>query len=141
MSIEAALYTILSSAGSTASTRFYPLRMPDQPTFPLGIYDFISQRNIDTRDGNSSSDAAGTVTAYSTEDQLIRDRVQLDLIGTTYEEARVLESELRPYLNGFNGTVGSVEISRIMIDSQNNDYEIGGETYRRIVDLIVWHHG
>jgi hypothetical protein len=52
-----------------------------------------------------------------------------------------LETELIPYLTGFNGTVDGVEISRIIVDSQNQDYEIGGETYRRIVDLIVWHHG
>ena len=141
MSIEAALFSIISGANSSAGSRVYPLRMPDEPVISLVIYDFVSRVNQTTRDNNTGVDVDGSVTAYSAVDELMRDRVQLDLIGKTYEAARVLETELIPYLTGFNGTVDGVEISRIIVDSQNQDYEIGGETYRRIVDLIVWHHG
>lgn len=140
MSIEAAIYAVLAGANSSAGSRFYPGRMPDTPTFPLGVYQWIGSTRFPTRDAQTGTNAPGTPTPYSSGNDLQRRRLQLDLMGLTYEQVRVLEGQLIPYIDGFNGTAGGDTIGRMWIDSARDDpFDTGGETYRRVIDVIIWH--
>lgn len=140
MSMEAAVFAILSGARSTAGSRFYPGRMPDTPTFPLGVYQWIDGVRVQTRDNQTGTNAPGTVTPYSANGELQRRRLQIDLMGQTYEQVRVLEAEITPYIDGFNGTAAGETISRMWIDNARDDpFDTGGETYRRVLDVILWH--
>lgn len=124
MSIEAAIYTRLSGGSTTASTRIYPQRLPDNPTSPAIVYSRVSTVPEMTRDGDDSLD---------------RLRFQLDLYGATYEQARILETEVRPLVSGYSGTVASENIQWSFIENEQDDFEPSTDLYRRIVDLVIWH--
>lgn len=142
MSLESGLFTLLSSvSGSAASTRVYPERAPDTPTYPLILYSIITKVGQDTRPP-TSTDTAGSITGYSSGggDDLDRVRVQVEFIGQTYEAVRALAGQVRPYVHGFNGTSGGEKFQPIYIETERDDpFESGAEVYRRIWDVIVWH--
>lgn len=142
MTLESGLFTLLSSVpGSNASTRVYPERAPDTPTYPIILYSIITKVGQHTRP-SSSSDAAGTQTGYTSGggDDLDRVRVQVEFLGQTYESVRALSEQIRPYVNGFNGTSGGEKFQPIYIESEQDEpFDAGAEIYRRLWDVIVWH--
>lgn len=142
MSLESGLFTLLSSVpASAASTRVYPERAPDTPTYPIILYSIVTRVGQDTRPA-TATDAAGSTTGYSSggEDDLDRVRVQVEFLGQTYESVRALAAQIRPYVQGFNGTSGGEKFQPIYIESEQNEpFDAGAEIYRRIWDVIVWH--
>jgi hypothetical protein len=142
MSLEAALFAILSQANTTAASRVYPQRLPDRATLPAMTYAMVSNGRYPTRGDGGTADIPGTATAYAQDggNNLRRYRYQVDCWGTTYEAARLLSEAIENYLDGFSGTAADERLHYIFIDGVRDDYETGTEQVRRIVDVIIWHN-
>jgi hypothetical protein len=140
VSEEAVIRALLVAANSAASSRIYPLRMPDQPTYPLITYQKVS--GVDQRTRASGPSIVGATTAYSQEATAVRQRWQLNLNGTSYEQVRTLETQIRPYIDGFTGPVvaagGTATVLRAALGEGRDGFEPGTELYQRQADLIIW---
>ena len=125
VSIEGALFSILSAAATNAGSRVYPQRFPDNTTYPAISYNRVSNAITYSRDGDDSQDAV---------------RFQLDLVGTTYEQARALEQQAKAALSFYSGTPDREAIGRIYIQNVQSDFETGTDIYRMIMDIVIWHN-
>ena len=126
MSIEGALFTILSTAATNAGSRVYPQRNEQQPVVsPYIVYSLVSRVPTYTRDGDDSQNA---------------DDYQLDLCGATPEAVRLLETQVKSAMSFYSGTADGASIGRIMITNEQDDFETGTDLYRKIVDVRVWHN-
>lgn len=119
MSAESSFVAILDAAATTASTRIYPMLLPETPTFPALTYQEVSGVPQQHRTSNTALD---------------RLRYQVNCYGKTFEQARVLANEIRA-LNRASGG----EISRILVEDTRDDFDVGTELYSRQIDLILWH--
>lgn len=136
MTIEAALFTLLSSAGSSGGSRFYYQRVPASVTDPYGRFFRVSPMgNFDTRGG--SNNTPGSATGYV--DNLFNYRYQLELYDDDPNSLITLENELRPKINGFRGQSASEEIKVFVINSFD-DFDEGLNKSAKIMDLDVWHY-
>ncbi len=125
MSIEGALFTILSAAATNAGSRIYPKRLPVNAVMPAITYTLISKAPTYTRDGDDSQDALD---------------YQLDLHGDTSESVRLLELQVRSAVSFYAGTADGATIGRVLITNEQDDFETGTDLDRRIVDLRIWHN-
>jgi hypothetical protein len=138
MSAEIALYQLLANAGSSAGSAVYPLRSPDTPSYPHITYQMVSS-NQPGRSRDGRGDSAGGTANYNDSVGAVRERWQVTSRGLTYEQARVLAGEIRPYLDGFGGTVSGTVIQAIYVENEQDlDYETGSNEYHRIFDAIIW---
>jgi hypothetical protein len=93
--IEEALYLHLSTEASVAllaSTRGYPLTIPQDVSLPAWAYQRIAGDRVLAHDG---------VVRYA------RALIQITAQGPTYNEAKDLMNAIRQALDGFTGQMGS----------------------------------
>src|SRR5687768_6584367 len=100
---------------TSAQSRVYPLALPQEPTFPAVVYQQVSA----VRTHAMGQDAA-----------IVRCRVQLDMRGNTYAEARALAGEVLARLNRFKGVVGAYTVHDILFDNESLTYESESNTRR-----------
>lgn len=96
MSLESALYTLITADAGTAAligTRCYPLVLPQDPTLPAARYAIISAVPVTTHDAPGG---------------LVRARVQVDSYASTYAGARTLADTIRAALDGYRATSGTI---------------------------------
>lgn len=109
---------------SIVSSRIYPVKMPDNPTFPA-----ISMQMVSALHEESLSGSSGLVGAL----------LQLDCWAASINTAHDLAEKVRLALEGFRGTVASHDIQGITdwqtIDSFDDDTAI----YRVSCLSRVWH--
>lgn len=125
--IEAALYSRLTGfAGLSAlvSTRVYPATAPQDPTFPLIVYNRISGSRFESLAGSSG---------------LARPRFQFDVYATTYSSAKAVAEQIRLALQGFRGTVASVDIQAVNYNGDSDNYEEDSELYVVSLDFEIIH--
>jgi hypothetical protein len=106
VSIEDAVYARLTAvAGVTAliATRVYPVRVPQNPTYPLASYQKIS----DVPAHAMGSDA-GVRTA----------RVQVTAWGATYDDAKNVAIQVVAALSRFRGTSASVVVQDVFFENE-----------------------
>lgn len=129
--IQESIFTKASgTAGLTAligssPCRFYPMFMPERPTYPAVVYHEVSS----TRDSAMGSDP-----------KLVHARYQLDAWDTTRIGARDLNEQLRLAFQRWRGTVGGVVIQDTFIDSQDDfppELVDGVLLHRRSSDIMV----
>ena len=122
-----ALYTKLSTdSGITAiaGTRIYPVKMPQEPTFPLVTYQIFSQPTVNTHDAKTMKNS----------------QVQVDAWAETFLAAHQLAEAIESSLGVFKGTIASDEVIHSSIQRNKQDFfEDGVDDYRVSLDFSVWH--
>lgn len=124
MTVEADIFSRLSGySGLTAlvSTRIYPVRLPQKPTYPAIVYTRISAERI-----SAMGDDTGTV----------RPRFQFDVYATTYANARAVTEQLRKALQRYSGT-DTVTIQEIFVIGESEFYEDETELYHTAIDFEI----
>lgn len=121
--------TALVGAGTNA--RIYPLKLPQNPTFPAVTYQVISGPRDYTQQGR---------------DGVVTYRVQCNLYARTYDGVRQLRDAFERSLSGlYNVVVGSPpgRVQGVFILNERDIYESAldqlppGGPYRKIIDLSV----
>ena len=111
------------------SGRVYPNKLPQTVTMPALTYQRIDTPRVHSHD---SSGSAGT--AYP--------RIQFDCWAASYASAKSLSDALRGALNGYVGTMGTVNPvmvqSALQEDERFDDFADAG-VVRISCDFTVWH--
>lgn len=114
--------------GSDANARFYPVKLPQNPTYPACAYRIVGAPRDITYDGP---------------DRVVTFRLQFDAYGATYAEAKALRDALEESLNGLNNTAfGSppVKVKGMFLTNERDTYEStldttpNGGPFRKILE-------
>lgn len=127
MSIKIALATKLKSISALTalvSTRIYSVKLPQKFTLPAVVFRMTSSQTERVLSGNSGK---------------ARTTFEISYYDTTDTAAEAGGEIIRKALDGFRGTVSSVQIqSTIMMDRRDEfDYDI--ESYQRIMEFKIGH--
>ena len=118
--IEDVIYSRLSGDADIiayTSTRIYPWTdVPQNPTYPYIVFMRVGSDPIESLSGSSG---------------LCYARIQIDVFnkGTTtaYRTAKLIAEEVRKSLQGFSGTVASIDVGGIRCLSDADDAALGPE--------------
>ena len=124
--IEKAIRAILvaNSTVKAITTRCYPAKIPQDPTYPLILFSKVTGMRDHHLQGPSG---------------LAHPRFQVEAWATTYDAAKTLANAIREALDGYKGTVGTVVIGSILIESERDFYEDAVSFHRVIMDWFIWH--
>ena len=123
MSIETEVRTRLTSDGTVSglvSTRIYPKRLPQNPTYPALTFGRVSGVRLHNLAG-----VAGRGTP----------RIQIDSWAKTYLGAQALAAAVRASLDGFNGTLTTIKAT-IRIDNEI-DFDEPGIDQAGVQQVVV----
>ena len=126
--IEDALVNLIKADADlkgVISTRFYPVIMPQNTSFPAMTYLRISGVRQQSHGG-----ASGLAFA----------RFQFDAWAKRYDDARDASEKLRLIIEGYSGTVLGVVINGILMLNERDGYENDTELYRVSTDYLVQHN-
>jgi hypothetical protein len=128
MIIDEGLYDTLSEyAGLAAlvSTRIYPLKAPQDATYPLVVYQQISGPRVHSHSGGSG---------------LASPRFQFTSWATSLNSAKGVANQVRAALNGYNGTMGSdVDVQACLLQNEMELYDPETERWGVVQDFVIWH--
>ncbi len=127
MAIEDGLRThLIADAPVTALVvkRIYPIKLPQQPTYPCLTYEIVS--DIPYRGLAGDADR-----------EVIRARVHC--WAETYTVAIDLAAKVRAAVGDFSGTMGTTVVSSAKFETWNDIYEDVPEVYRRVADFMLTH--
>jgi len=134
MSVEAAVYDILSSAsgvtslvGGAASPRIYPLGVPQGKSMPAVVYQQISSVDEVTCDGHAEPR---------------EDRFQITCWADDPDDARAVVEAVRTAMAAASGSHGSVTVRFCSFDGERDQVEIPPENetlerYGKSQDWII----
>ncbi len=124
--IEKAIRSILvnDSTVKAITTRCYPGKIPQDPTYPLIVYYKVTGMRDHHLQGPSG---------------LAHPRFQVEAWATTYDAAKTLANAIRVALDGYKGTQGTVDIGSILMESERDTYEDAVLCHRVIMDWFIWH--
>ncbi len=126
VSLETELRTRLASDGTISglvSTRIYPIKLPQNPTYPALVYRRISgprARHLTAASGRGDA------------------RIQVDSWATSYVGAQALSAAVRSSLHGFIGTLTTLDVA-ITLANEIDDYDEDAEKHRVIQDYTISH--
>lgn len=123
--IEEALFSKLTNESAITDlvgTRVYPLTLPQNPTYPAMTYQQISKVWGKTHQG------AG---------DMGWPRFQFDCYGTSYSAAKGVANALRQTIDGFSGTVATVDVCAIFFVNEVDDFNDEVGVYRVAADYRV----
>lgn len=127
--IEEGLLAYLKTvAGITTivDTRIYHLRRIQAVQLPCITFQRISTRRLPTHD---HSGAHGTAVV----------RIQFDAQATLYATAKSITDALRAALDGYQGTMGGVEVQSCLVDSELPEFDPADEVITSRSDYVIWH--
>ena len=131
MNLYEALYhrlTNYSNLTTLTSTRIYPIKMPQEVSYPAVTFQVIS--------GLPRGHLMGS------DDSLAAPRVQVSAWGETLSDAVDVADQIKAALQDFSGTMGGVSgvtVQRIFIESEQIpviDPEV--DIYQVAQDFIIW---
>jgi len=126
--ISASLNTFLraqSSITTLASTRIYPIILPQKPTFPAVTYREESHDLIESFDGQNG---------------LTQSFYMLDAWAKTYASVTALNDAIRTALKNHSGAMGSISVTRVtLVSGPISVYEDEVEAYRQTQVFSIWH--
>lgn len=130
MSVEYAIKTlILADATLTTlwSNRYYPMRIPENPTYPCGSYQQVSQVNVSSHQGNSN---------------LAQTRLQLTVWTSSYDQGKTIRDELKRLLRDYHSltAVAGTRLDRVIWDNDLANFEETTQKHQRIIDLLILHN-
>ncbi len=121
MSLESAIYSTLTAHGGVSGfvgDRVYPRQIPQDKQLPAIAYLRVSSRDLSTLDsGDNCTESV---------------RLQLDIVSTSYEEARDISREVRDAMNNASA-FSSVKQQDKDMPGQNPDY------HRVMLEFNVWY--
>lgn len=122
---------LLAVSGVTdlVGTRIYPQWTPQNATLPAVVYQFIYGDNVGHMGAPSGLASA---------------RIEYACFADLQTTAFTVAEAIRTALDGWNGTVDSVEVHEIRLDSRYDEVEAPGAatdqaTYVHIIDFSVWY--
>lgn len=123
MDVEDRIRDQIIAATTLVGSRVYPIKLPQQATFPAVRYIRISAIRDYTHSGRDCLPAA---------------RFQIDVFDDSYTGVRAAWDEVRKALDGYSG----VGVEYITLDNETDDYEdrqgeAGQGLYRVIGDFVV----
>ena len=132
MSAHEAIYTRLSGNAAVRAIvddRIYPARTPQDTTLPKIVFTTISQGRAPNTAGASG---------------VTNPRIQIDCWADSNAGADALADAVRLALDGYRGTVASVQIRSCFLDAQRDaivEPRDGGEQriFGRSLDFNIWH--
>lgn len=132
MTIHAAVYSILTAdTGVTdlVSTRIYPIIAPESASMP-----YITVQRIDSQHEHFMLGSSG----------MTRQRVQIDCWSDSMLSASNVAEAVRESLDSYRGTVGSLDIRRASLESEDDEYEPPSDdsedgAFRVSLDFVIWH--
>ena len=125
----AAFLVANAAVNAIVSGRVYPNKLPQTVTLPALTYQRVDTPRVHSHD---TSGAAGTA----------HPRIQFDCWAASYSGAKGLADALRGALNGYKGTMGTVNPvtvqSALQEDERFDDFADAG-IVRISCDFIIWH--
>lgn len=119
-----AYVTAVTAVQALIVARFYPLRLPENPTYPAATYQRISGPRVHSQTGPS---------------QLAYPRFQLDCYASTYLGAKAVAGALRVALDGYKGLMGTVAVGSVLFMDDRDFYDPATRIWRVSMDIIVGH--
>ena len=127
MAIEDGLRTHLiadSPVTALVVARIYPIKLPQEPTYPCLTYEIVS--DIPYRGLSGDHDK-----------EVIRARIHC--WAETFAGATDLARKVRTALADFSGTMGSTVVSSVKFETWSDLFEDTPEVYRRVADFMITH--
>lgn len=118
------LLTFLSTSGTVAVDRVYPMKLPQKATLPAITYQMVSNPLEPTHSGPST---------------LRHPRFQLNCWSTSYLEAAGLADEVISRLDGFRGLMGGTKVHASLAQDGQDNYDPETGRFWLNVDVIIWH--
>jgi hypothetical protein len=115
------------SGRSVSDSGIYPMRAPSEPIAPFAVYRLVSdaQQNLLT-------DVNGVV----------KRRIQFSCFGPTAAAAITLSRAIIAVLNGFAGTLGDSQTTRVTQILKDNDLDSDADDpalFLRMIDFLVFY--
>lgn len=121
---DAGLFEFLSSAGTPAGERVYPMRLPQGSSLPAIVYREISPGIEYTQGGQSG---------------VSEPRYQLDCWGADELAAKLLAFYVTSALSGYKGAMGSEQVQATFIEGRQDDPDPDTGRCRVIIDVVIQH--
>jgi len=127
MSFEAKLVALLDAASLSCGDRIFPILLPEGEALPAVSYMMIrpSEARGRSRDGGQPD--------------LERLRIQVNVWGQTFEQARSLAEQIRAILEGHKDDTPVERIAWSFIANVDDEYEEGANLFIRRLDCIAWY--
>lgn len=125
--LEAAIYTRLAAYGNLTaltSTRFYPVIVPQNPTYPLVTY----QRTDGPREHCISEDS-----------NAVCPTLQIDSWGKTYASAKAVATQVRAALQRWDDASALPVVLDCLLESDEDNYEPDAGVFRVSQTWEIWH--
>jgi hypothetical protein len=113
-----------ANTAELTSDRIWPNRRPQNASVPGVVY-----QRIDTPRAHAHSGPSG----------LAHPRFQFSCWGRTLAEAAGVAEQLRLAIDGYQGDMGDTYVCSALVANEIDDEDIDTGTWRRIVDVIIWH--
>jgi hypothetical protein len=111
--IEQCLQAFLAGrpeVSALVSTRVYPVKLPERPTYPAISFFRVNPVPLNTLDSNSPQKVQGTT-------------VQISAWSTDYYEAHKAAETVRRVLQSFAGTMTDLEVGQVTHDGGRDSYD------------------
>lgn len=125
MTIEEALWsgcTGYLAINNLIGQRLYPVKLPQNPTYPAVIYRRVSNFGLLTHGGPVGFDTA---------------RFQFDYYGANYSDCRSVANAFRTYLEGYTGLMDEVCLSVVVFLNEMDEWGDEVEVYRISQDYKI----
>jgi len=103
-------------------TRFFPMKLPQNPTYPACTYNRISSEHI---------------RAMGADPGLARVRIQIDCWETQYSLVKVLQRQVRLAFERWSGTHAGVTVDDSLIETTFDNYDEDTNIYQVSIDFDV----
>ena len=116
-----------TSITDLVGTRVYPLKAPDNPTFPFITYQRIDSEPIYTMDGGGNR---------------VESRFQIDAWDrglAAYKNTKAIARALQAVLSNWREVVSGVDVQSFMRENENDDWESEAGVARVSQDWRVFH--
>lgn len=126
MTVGKLVYAALANHATVSaltSTRLYPVKVPQVPTYPLVRYQRISNT---IKQGSSD---------------LRRTRFQIDCWAETYDAVQSLAAAVKPALDGYIDMDQTVKIHWANVVDERDDYDDEVGAYLVSLDVILFTNG
>jgi hypothetical protein len=122
--IETAVRARVLAEVAALGDRFYPVKLPQEPTLPA-----ITYRRLSPGASDMTLDGPGG---------LKEPRIRLDVWDTSFTGARAIAEAVKTALNGFRGVCGDQELQGVFLAAEQDLYEDDTELHRVLLEFSVW---
>lgn len=126
---EDGLYSYVSAqAGVTAllgaspNTRFYPVVLPEAPTYPAATWEKVSGVRVEDHDGADLTPA----------------RLRIHVWDPNYRSAKLVAKQLLEALKSYTGTLGGVSPVAMQGANEYDLYDDEDRLHHIVVEVTIW---